>query len=303
MAQAQLASKNGDARTGARGWSNPCVAPKLARGKAKIRLHHVMSPTCWWSWGYYGTLGRIRLTYGDQVDLNLVTYAVYEDLDDWLKHNGLTLEGQEKWAKESAKKMGVPIFTEYTSGVLPKDSTPAMLAVLAAKRQGTPAGERFERGLLRRSVVEGIDVTNMPVLVAAAQEAKLDIARFKKDLEDKDGLIKDFEAQTATLPNLPLGFYNLAIEDERGRKIVLDYSFEPDEVVEAIEYLSGGKLKKNHPDDPVEFLKAPGPAHARELARAFGWTPAATESKLQALARKGELKTVQMAGATHWTAA
>lgn len=286
-----------------RGWSNPCIAPALARGKATIRLHHVMAPTCWWSWGYYGTLARIRLTYGDQVDINTVTYAVYKDFDHWLEHNGMNRKQHEAWAKESEKRMGVPIFTAYSKLTLPKDSTPAMFAVLAAKRQGRPLGERFERALLRRSVVEGIDVTQKSVLVEAAQEAKIDVARFQKDLADLDGLNRDFEKQNESLPNVSLGFYNFAIEDDRGRKIVLDYTFDPDDVVEAIEFLSGGQLKKNQPDDPVEYLQATGPAPVRELARAFAWTPAATEAKLKGLERQRLVQRVTLAGAPHWAPA
>jgi predicted DsbA family dithiol-disulfide isomerase len=284
-------------------WSNPCIPPQIAKGKATIRLHHAMAPTCWWSWGYYGTLARVRLVYGDQVDLRIVNTAVYDDLDHWCTHNGMTPASMQEWAKESQGKMGVPIFTGYAKAKLPKDTTPAAFAVIAALRQGRPLGERFERALLRRSSVEGIDVTVPAVIDAAAKEAGLDLARLRKDLADRKGLEAEMAAQNEGAPNVPLGFYNVALEDDKGRTIVLDYAFDPDEVVGAIEYLSGGTLRKNTPDDPVAYLQATGPAPARELARAFAWTPAATEERLRKLATAGQVKQVAVGGAPHWTVA
>jgi predicted DsbA family dithiol-disulfide isomerase len=290
------------AQTTSKTWSNPCIAPQIAKGKATIRLHHAMAPTCWWSWGYYGTLARVRLVYGDQVDFRIVNTAVYDDLDHWCTHNGMTPASMQEWAKESQAKMGVPIFQGYAKAKLPKDTTPAAFAVIAALRQGHPLGERFERALLRRSTVEGIDVTKADVIEAAAKEAGLDLARLRKDLADREGLLEDMGKQNEGAPNVPLGFYNMAIEDDRGRTILLDYAFEPDEVVNAIEYLSGGKLVKNTPNDPVAYLKATGPAPARELARAFGWNLAATEDKLKALGKDGLVRSVPVGGAPHWTA-
>lgn len=284
----------------AKGWSNPCIAPQITKGKASIRLHHVMSPTCWWSWGYYGTLARIRLVYGNQVDINLVTAAVYTDYEHWLEHSGLSPTDYDAWAKKAQTQMGVPIATQYSQRRMPKDVSGPALAVIAALRQGRPLGERFERALLRKFVVEGVDVTPTAALEDAAREAGLDLARFRRDLADRDALLAEMEKANTDLPNVPFGFYNLAVEDERGRLVVLDYAFEPADVESAIEYLSGGKLQKNVPYDPVEYVRAAGPTPAREISRAFAWTAAATDAKLKQLAKSGTLKTIVLGGAEHW---
>lgn len=283
------------------GWSNPCEAPTITKGKATIRVSHVMAPNCWWSWGYYGTLARVRLVYGNQVDLRLGLSPVYTDLDHWLEHNGLDRAGWQKWAEQSARKMGVPVFTEYSKIKLAKDSSPAVLASIAAFRQGEPKGERFVRALLRRAIVEGADVTPRAVLADAAREAGLDAAAFERDLKDEPGLRREVEERNAALPgDVQLGFYNIVVEDDRGRKVVIDHAYEPAEVIDAIEFLSAGRLQKNQPTDPVAFLRATGPAATVEVARAFAWTPEDANRKLTELARGGQLKRITLAGGDHW---
>ena len=284
------------------GWSDPCRPPPLAQGaKATVRLLHAASPTCWWSWGYEGTLHRVRLVYGDQVDIRIVLAPVYTDLKEHLEHYG----GRKQFAadaREAAVTMGVPIFTGYERAKLPKDTLPATLAAVAAFRQGQAAGEKFLRSMLRRSTVEGKDVSHAFVVTAAAREAGLDLKRFSRDRKDRDGLLKELDAMNDGLPHMPLGFYNLIVEGDRGRRVVIDHAFEPADVERAIDFLGDRKLRKNRPRDPVVYLKQTGPAPTREIARAFGWKVPAAEKKLARLAQKGAVQQVKLAKETHWTA-
>jgi protein-disulfide isomerase-like protein with CxxC motif len=281
--------------------SNPCLPPKLATGRARIRLYHVVGPTCWWSWGYEAVIHRVRLVYGDQVDVRMPIVPVWQDLDGWLSHNGMDRKAWENWARESQKTMGVPIFTSYATSVQPKDSTPAALAILAARRQGQAQGERMARAILRRSTVEGRNVAVDAELLAAATESGLDLAAFKAALADRKGLEAALAAEDEAMPHLPLGFYNLAVESDDGRRVVLDNSFDPKAAEDAIDYLSGGRLRKNTPTDPVEYLRATGPAPLVEIARVFSWPAARAETVLAALQKEGKLRTVELAGATHYS--
>ncbi len=285
------------------GHSNPCVPPKLASGPATIRLYHVVGPTCWWSWGYQGVITRIRLVYGDQVDIRLPVVPVWQDLESWLAHSGLDHDGWEAWAKESQQTMGVPIFTAYGTSRQPKDSTPAALAVVAAYQQGQPKGERFAREIIRRATVEGRDVTTEAELLDAAAASGLDVAKFRAANADRAARLADLDAQGNEAPHGGIGFYNLLVEDENGRRVILDNAFDPKDVEGAIEYLSGGRLKKNVPTDPVEYLHASGAAPAQEIARAFGMTAQQANARLGELQQAGRVKTVTLAGAPHYVAA
>lgn len=284
------------------GWSNPCLPQKLAKGEAAIRLWHAAAPTCYWSWGYEGTLHRIRLVYGDQVDIRFVPSVVHTDFEAWLHHNGLTRKTMDAQAAEAGRLMGIPIWTEYSALKVPNDQTPATRAVVASFRQGHPSGERFMRELLRRNVVEGKDVTRKPTLLSAAKASGLDLARFTSDLQDTEGLDAQAYEMGNGLGHIPLGFYNLILQDDQGRTLLIDYAFDPKPVEEAIEFLTGKRLKKNRPTDPLMFLRVAGPTHEIELSRAFGW-PAQRISKTLALAAKrGEAKQVLLAGHPYWMA-
>jgi hypothetical protein len=211
-------------------------------------------------------------------------------------------DGWEAWAKESQAVMGVPIFTAYGTSRQPKDTTLAALAVLAAARQGHPQSERLARALLRRSSVEGRDVSHEAELLDAAAESGIDVAAFKAALADRAGLQRALAQQEETMPHLPLGFYNLLVEADDGRTVVLDNAFDPRTVEQAIDYLSGGTLRKNVPSDPLEYLRASGPAPLVELARVFAWPMGEAQRNLAALQAQGKVTTVSLAGAPHYVA-
>lgn len=288
-----------DAKT----WSNPCVPAKLSDGEPALTLWHAAAPTCCWSWGFEGTLHRVRLVYGDQVDIRILPSCVYQDIDEWLVHNDLTRESWDAWGEKAQRKMGVPFFTRFTQAEIPQDATPATVAVLAAYRQGTHLGERFLRALLLRNVAQGLDVTRPAVLDEAAAEAGLVVARFTADLQDEEGLAADHAAMGQDAPHVPLGFYNLVLDDGKGRTLILDFPFDPKPVEEAIDFLSGGALRKNQPDDLRAYLAGTGASHEIEMARAFGWTVPAIRHRLETLEREGQVRKVELGGHPYWVAA
>lgn len=284
------------------GWSNPCIPAPLAEGEPALRLWHAAAPTCCWTWGFEGVIHRVRLVYGDQVDIRLVPSAVYDDIDAWLEHNGLTRATWDAWGEKAARKMGVPFWTRFTEASIPKDATPATTATLAAWRQGGHLGERFLRALLLRNVAQGLDVTDPKVLDDAAGESGLDLGRFHKDLQDEAGLREDYAALQDDAPHVPLGFYNLVLDDGKGRTLVMDFPFDPQPVEEAIEFLTGGRLRKNAPDDLRAYLAGTGASHEAELARAFAWPRPNVRQRLEALERDGAVRRTTLGGETYWVA-
>jgi predicted DsbA family dithiol-disulfide isomerase len=265
----------------------------------KITIFHATAPTCWWSWGYEGALNRVRLVYGDQVDVRLLYGTVWEDFDEYLKGYELTVDAVNEWAEESADLMGVPIRANYGTNE-PRNLVPATYATLAARKQGEKKGERFARALLRRFVVEGRDVTQEDVLLDAAQEAGLDLTSFHRDLADTAARQADRENQGEGFPHLPLGFYALTLTDGGDRTVLLDHAFDPKVVEEAIDYLSRGALRKSDPTDVVAYLREHGLAPTMEIARVFGVPAEEMGTRLAALAREGKTERVDLAGGPHW---
>jgi predicted DsbA family dithiol-disulfide isomerase len=72
----------------------------------------------------------------------------------------------------------------------------AFHAAIAARNQGEDAFERFHLALLHAKHVEGKEHSRRATLLEAAEAAKLDLARFERDLDDRSLLGKigsDFE--------------------------------------------------------------------------------------------------------------
>ncbi len=268
----------------------------------KIQVVHAAAPTCFWSWGYEAVFNRLRLVYGDQIDIRVLVSCVYQDFDEYLKHYELSFPELVKWTAEAVEIMGVPLNTDLRREMFPPSVGPASLAVLAARRQGPEKGARFFRTLMRRSSVEGQDVTKDDVLDAAAREARLDVTAFRRDYADREARENDLAREGGEWRHLPVGFYNVAVTDGDRRTVILDYAFDPSEVGGAIDYLSGGTLTKRTPTDIVGYLRDHGPAPAMEIARVFGLTSADAEKKLAGFEKEGKVNEARLAGAPHWSA-
>ena len=268
-----------------------------------MQLFHATAPTCWWSWGYEATLNRVRLVYGDQVEVRLLVGCVYEDFNEYLEHYGITVEDMKPWAEEAAEIMDTPIATEYRREHFPPTLMPVSLAVMAARRQGEDKADRLARATLRRYCVELQDVTRPESLEAAAREAGLDLARFRRDLADAEAREHDMAHQGHGFPHVPLGFYNLALTDGATRTLLLDHAFEPKLVEEGIDFLSGGTLAKRSPLETtsiLEYVREKGPTPLIEVARVFDLSRAEAERELKGLESKGDLRVTTLAGAPHW---
>ncbi len=270
---------------------------------SKIQVFHTTAPTCFWSWGYEALFNRLKLVYGDQIDVRVQISCVYDDFEEYLKHYELTFEGMKEWTEEAIGIMSVPLHTGLRREQFPPSVLPASIAAMAAKRQGETKGARFFRALLRRSSVEGQDVTKEGVLFDAAKEAGLDVARFRRDHADHDGLMSDYQNQGDEFYHMPLGFYNVILKDGETRTVILDHAFDPAIVDEALDYLSRGRLRKKQPTDVVGYLRDHGPAPNREIERVFGLTPTVAKGKLKQLEKAGNVRAMTLAGAPHWSAA
>ena len=266
----------------------------------KITVYHATAPTCWWSWGYEAAMNRLSLVYGNQIEICLMLSTVYEDLAHWMKDNEVTDRSWKQWAQESAKIMGIPIRTDYRSDNEPRSVLPASLAVLAAQEQGLKKAARYMRAVLRLSVVEGRDVTKRDGMLAAAREAGLDENVFLEDNKDEEARKAELERQGEGFPELPLGFYNIAVSDGANRTVILDNAFDTSSIEGAIDYLSDGRLTKEAPTDILGYLREHGPAPSTEIGRVFAIGGSGIEARLGGLEKSGKIEKISLAGAAHW---
>jgi predicted DsbA family dithiol-disulfide isomerase len=266
----------------------------------RIAVIHFTAPTCWWSWGYEPVFNRLKLVYGDQI--NLVTFygAVYEDVEEYKKGYELDDAAMVAWAKESKEIMDMPMHLNYSFDRMPKNLLPGTLAVMAARRQGEERGHRLYRALLRRNIVENQDVTDRTTILDAVKEAGLDEARFMRDWADEAGLKADLEKQGEGSPHVHVGFYNIAVTDGHGRTVYLDQKFDPSVVEEAIDYLSGQRLQKKRPTDVFAYLQAHGPTSLVEVERVFSFSSTDALTELERLEKLGRAKRSTLSGTDFW---
>lgn len=267
----------------------------------RIHVVHATAPGCHWSWGYEAVLERLRLVYGDQISIHLVVSCPYDDWDQWLRDYEMTFDEALDWLAETGETMGTPI-ARLTRETVPRTVLPASLAALAALRQGDKPGWRYHRALLRRYAVEGRDISQRDVIEEAAAEAGLDLARFRRDLADDEGLRAQMAEQGKDAPPMHVGFYNLGVTDGERRRVMLDYAFEPRMAEEAIDYLSGGTLVKRAPTDVVGYLREHGWAPLVEVARVFALDDDEARRRLEAHEKAGHVERTTLAGAPHWRA-
>jgi predicted DsbA family dithiol-disulfide isomerase len=268
----------------------------------RIAVVHFTAPTCWWSWGYEPVFNRLKLVYGDQIDLVTFYGVVYEDVEEYQKEYELDDAGMVKWAKESQEIMGVPMHLNYRFDRMPKNLLPATLAVMAGMRQSREKGHRLYRELLRRNIVEEQDVTDDERILETVREAGLDEAKFKRDWADQASLKADLEKQGEDAPPIHVGFYNAAVTDGNGRTIYLDQKFLPSVVESAIDYLADWKLKKMKPTNVLAYLKQQGPVALVEVERVFGLPSNKALVQLERLEKLGKAKRSTLAGAAFWSA-
>ncbi|HLC39984.1 MAG TPA: DsbA family protein, partial [archaeon] len=126
----------------------------------KILVLHATAPTCWWSWGYEAVIHRLRMVYGDQIEIRIWTAFVYEDFDEHLKHYEMTWQDYLNWAKEGVDIMKVPLETNLKREKMSKTVFPATVAFFAALKQDHKKAERLSREFMRLSNVEFKDVSD-----------------------------------------------------------------------------------------------------------------------------------------------
>jgi predicted DsbA family dithiol-disulfide isomerase len=267
----------------------------------RIAVVHFTAPTCWWSWGYEPVINRLKLVYGDQIDIFTGYGTVYEDAEEYKKSYELDEAGMVAWAKESKEIMGVPMHLNYSFDRMPKTLLPATLAVMAGERQGHEKGHRLYRELLRRNIVEEQDVTQEATILDAVRNSGLDEVKFKIDWADQAGLKADMEKQGEGAPPVHVGFYNIAVTDRRGRTVYLDQVFQPSAVEGAVDYLSDGKLRKAKPTDILAYLDLHGPTSNVELERVFDLPPNELAAKLEELGKLGRTRRSMLAGSPFWS--
>lgn len=141
----------------------------------------------------------------------------------------------------------------------PNDGTSSTLrsfqAAWAARQQGEEAFRKLHAALFRKRHVEGRNLAGQKVLEATAEEAGLDLERFREDLKS-DEVFKEIEKDYTDARELQVfGTPTIVFDNDEGAYLKLNFKDMPEDPVEFFEDFV--KTVRNRPS--VIEIKRPQP--------------------------------------------
>lgn len=176
------------------------------------------------------------------------------------------------------------------------------LAIKAAELQGRKAGIRFLRKLQEVLFLDKQDISNEDVLLSCADQSKLDLNEFKRDLRSdtaKRALQCDLkltrEMEVDQIPTIVL--FN-QLEDQDGIKITGLYPYSV-----YVDVLSESLQKQPRPGQkpPLEdFLRHYQFVANKEIAVVYDWSDEKTEKEMKKLLLKQKVERVPVKFGVFW---
>lgn len=265
---------------------------------ARVVLHHLASPGCDDSYGYAPVLDRIRLVYGDEVEIRTSIVSLYDDRAAFVHHAGIaTDELLTQHMRPSSARYQLPVRAAWRVNELAQTNRPAALAAVAAEKQGAWAMRRYLQAYWIRAFVDAGHDSNDGGVAEAASEARLDLERLQRDLKEEDAIVAQIDDCYGSLPD-GVSMATLAVEGPDGRVTYLHDAFEPREVEAAIDAFAS--LAKHAPHDVAAYLHDAGPSSLLAIARVFMLAPSEANARLQALEKAHRVATVRVGGHPFW---
>lgn len=175
----------------------------------KIRVVHFADPWCFWSWGLEPLLQRLRVVYGDQLEVVYRMGGVFDDFREWQRNYRVDDQGTSEWIDKAAKTSGNPQNPHYMVQTEVRTSYPSCRAVKAAEKQDAHKAERYFRRLMEIFQIEARAATDENLLQAAA-DVGLDRDALAADMGTGD--IDDaFTADRYAMRTMRVNFLSLVV--------------------------------------------------------------------------------------------
>jgi putative protein-disulfide isomerase len=229
--------------------STPSVSGvKLTAQKKPIRIVYFTDPICSSCWGIEPQLRKLKLEYGDVVDID---YHMGGLLPDWSYNSGGISKPSDvahHW-DEVSLHYDMPIDGDVWLEDPLSSSYPPSIAFKAAQIQDSKKAVLFLRRIREMVFLEKKNIAKWAHLEKAALEVGLDAQKLKTDFEGRAK--QDFQDDLNLARQLGVrGFPTLLFTDSIGNKLTL-YGVKPYEQFERnIEELASETLKKTYEKTP-----------------------------------------------------
>lgn len=192
--------------------------------KKPVNIIYFTDPICSSCWGIEPQLRKLKLEYGDDID---ISYHMGGLLPDWNYNSGGISKPSDvahHWDEVSAHYQ-MPIDGDVWLEDPLNSSYPPSIAFKAAQMQDNTKAVVFLRIIREMVFLEKKNITRWQHLATAAQLAGLDIVKLKADYENDAKNL--FQADLELARNMGVrGFPSVFVTDNQGRQEFI-YGFKP----------------------------------------------------------------------------
>ncbi len=271
-----------------------------ASAQPLVHITYYTDPLCSWSWAFEPQWRRLRYELGTQIAW---TYCMSGMIADWQQYSdplndvSRPVQMGPQWYQVRTLS-GMPLNEHIWFTDPPASSYPACLAVKAAERQGSDAGEVYLRRLREAVMIHGRNIARWEVLRSVAEEVPLlDAERFHADLND-DSTNHAFREDLKDVRWREIGrFPSLILRGVNDRAILI-VGYRPYSVLlDAVHALAPDAHPQRPIDDPVAYVKHWGRLTTREVAEITDGDVQTAERKLADAQAGGEVERIDIPNA------
>lgn len=266
---------------------------------SKVKLVYFTDPICSSCWGVEPQLRKLKLTYGDQLDIE---YRMGGLLPDWSYNSGGISKPSDvahHWDEVSIY-YDMPIDGDVWLEDPLHSSYPPSVAFKAAQNQDEKKAHLFLREIREMVFLHKINIAKEVNLLKAAEKVGLDIESFKTDLY---GMAKEaFKEDLATARTYGVrGFPSIYLVDTEGNKNLI-YGTQAYEKYEALLEQNTPSLKaKTYPKDWEALFTIFKTLTAREYAELSEQDRQKAELELERLTRDEKLTQFTTKNGSIWS--
>ena len=271
----------------------------ITAGKKPVKVIYFTDPICSACWGIEPQLRKLKLEYGDSVE---VDYRMGGMLKDWSYNNGEISKPSDvahHWDEVSAY-YDMPIDGDVWLEDPLDSSFPASIAFKAAQMQNNEKAILYLREVREMVFVKKMNIAKWENLVQAAKNVGLDVEKFKADYEGQAKVLFEEDLKMARQFGVR-GFPTLFFTDASGRTELV-YGSKPYSAFEqTLLKLLSTATKHSYDKSWSSIFSKYNSLTAKEFSVLSGVSRNESENLLNELTRKQNLKEVTSKNGALWT--
>lgn len=262
---------------------------KVQADQKPVRLLYFTDPICSSCWGIEPQLRKLKLEYGDYLDIE---YRMGGLLKGWDSYGGSDVSGPKSVAQhweEASAYYKMPIDGDVWLEDPLDSSYPPSVAFKAAQLQSEEKALDFLRRIKEMVFLEKKNIAKWENLKLAAEQTNLDVQQFQSDYENRAQAL--FEEDLGLKSKLGVrGFPSIFFTDEDGNRFLVYGSKPYEKYEEALLKLYPEAKKKEYDKDPEALFKLYPTYTTREFAELSDKSFLEAEKILEVMFIKGIIK-------------